>query len=42
MVAAFRYVFGAAAALMVAASVCMALMEEKPLAGPPEPLDMAE
>src|ERR1700676_5242800 len=42
MVAAFRYVFGAAAALMVAASLCMALMEEKPLAGPPEPVDMAE
>jgi len=42
MVAAFRYVFGAAAALMVAAAVCMALMEEKPLAGPPEPVDMAE
>jgi len=42
MVAAFRYVFGAAAALMVAASLCMALMEEKPLTGPPEPVDMAE
>src|ERR1700724_3079140 len=42
MIVAFRYVFGAAAALMVAASVCMALMEEKPLAGPPEPVDMAE
>jgi EmrB/QacA subfamily drug resistance transporter len=42
MVAAFRYVFGAAAALMVAACLCMALMEEKPLAGPPEPVDMAE
>src|SRR5882724_8672572 len=42
MVAAFRYVFGAAAALMVAASLCMALMEEKPLAGPPEAVDMAE
>jgi hypothetical protein len=42
MVTAFRYVFGAAAALMVVASVCMVLMEEKPLAGPPEPVDMAE
>jgi len=42
MVAAFRYVFGAAAALMVTASLCMVLMEEKPLAGPPEPVDMAE
>ncbi len=42
MVAAFRYVFGAAAAMMVAGSLCMALMEEKPLAGPARPLDMAE
>ena len=37
-----RYVFGAAAAMMVAGSLCMALMEEKPLAGPARPLDMAE
>jgi hypothetical protein len=42
MVAAFRYVFGAAAAMMVAGSLCMALMEEKPLAGPARPVDMAE
>ena len=34
MIAAFRYVFGAAAALMAAASLCMILMEERPLAGP--------
>jgi EmrB/QacA subfamily drug resistance transporter len=34
MVAAFRYVFGAAAAMMAGALLCMVLMEEKPLAGP--------
>ena len=34
MIAAFRYVFGAAAALMAGASLCMVLMEERPLAGP--------
>ena len=42
MVAAFRYVFGAAVVLMVGASMCMALMEEKPLAGPVRPVEMAE
>jgi EmrB/QacA subfamily drug resistance transporter len=42
MVAAFRYVFAAAAALVAAASVCMILMEEKPLAGPAMPVEMAE
>src|SRR6202521_276513 len=42
MIAAFRYVFGAAAALMVAASLCMVLMEERPLAGPATPVEMAE
>jgi EmrB/QacA subfamily drug resistance transporter len=42
MITAFHYVFGAAAALMVSASLCMVLMEEKPLTGPPEPVDMAE
>lgn len=42
MVAAFRYVFGAAAALMAGASLCMVLMEEKPLAGPARPVEMAE
>jgi MFS family permease len=42
MITAFRYVFGAAAALLAGASLCMALMEEKPLTGPPEPVDMAE
>src|SRR5712671_1088911 len=34
MIAAFRYVFGAAAAMMACAALCMILMEEKPLAGP--------
>jgi len=33
LVAAFRYVFGAAAAMMGLASLCMMLMEERPLAG---------
>ena len=42
MVAAFRYVFGAAAALMVIASICMGLMEERPLAGPARPVELAE
>ncbi|MDE1935974.1 MAG: MFS transporter, partial [Bradyrhizobium sp.] len=42
MIAAFRYVFGAAAALMVIASICMALMEERPLAGPARPVELAE
>jgi EmrB/QacA subfamily drug resistance transporter len=42
MIVAFRYVFGAAAALMVVASICMILMEERPLAGPAQPAEMAE
>jgi EmrB/QacA subfamily drug resistance transporter len=42
MVAAFRYLFGAAAALLAIASLCMALMEEKPLAGPAKPVGIAE
>ena len=42
MVMAFRYVFGAAAALLACAALCMILMEEKPLAGPPAPVEMAE
>jgi hypothetical protein len=42
MVMAFRYVFGAAAALLASASLSMIMMEEKPLTGPPEPVDMAE
>ena len=44
MVAAFRWVFGAAAALMAGATLCMILMEERPLAGPgvAPPAEMAE
>jgi EmrB/QacA subfamily drug resistance transporter len=43
MVAAFRYVFAAAAVLMAVAALCMTLMEERPLAGPAKPaMDMAE
>jgi EmrB/QacA subfamily drug resistance transporter len=34
MIDAFRYVFGAAAALMTGAVACMVMMEERPLAGP--------
>jgi EmrB/QacA subfamily drug resistance transporter len=42
MIVAFRYVFGAAAVLLACASLCMILMEEKPLAGPATPVEMAE
>jgi len=42
MIAAFRYVFGAASAMLACASLCMILMEEKPLAGPARPAEMAE
>jgi EmrB/QacA subfamily drug resistance transporter len=42
MIAAFRYVFGAAAALLACSSLCMILMEEKRLAGPATPVEMAE
>ena len=43
MVVAFRYVFGAATALIAGALLCMILMEEKPLAGPAAvPAEMAE
>ena len=34
MIAAFRWVFGAAAAMMACATLCMIIMEERPLAGP--------
>jgi MFS family permease len=37
MVTAFRYVFGAAAAMMTCAAACLILMEERPLAGPATP-----
>jgi EmrB/QacA subfamily drug resistance transporter len=42
MVAAFRYVFAAAAALLACASLCMVAMEERPLAGPVAAAEMAE
>jgi EmrB/QacA subfamily drug resistance transporter len=42
MVMAFRYVFGAATVLLACAALCMALMEERPLAGPATPVEMAE
>jgi MFS family permease len=42
MIAAFRFVFGAAAALLACAALCMILMEEKPLAGPGTRLEIAE
>jgi len=42
MIIAFRYVFGAATAMLACAALCMILMEEKPLAGPAKPVEMAE
>ena len=42
MIVAFRYVFGAAAVMLACATLCMILMEEKPLAGPATPVEMAE
>jgi EmrB/QacA subfamily drug resistance transporter len=42
MVTAFHYVFGAAAALLAIAALCFVVMEEKPLAGPKMPVEMAE
>jgi MFS family permease len=42
MIAAFQYVFGAAAAMLAGASLCMIVMEEKPLAGPTTRIEMAE
>jgi len=42
MVTAFSYVFGAAALLLACAALCMILMEERPLAGPATPAEMAE
>src|ERR1700761_9622698 len=41
MIAAFRYVFAAAAAMMLGGSLCMILMEERPLAGPAHPSEIA-
>jgi EmrB/QacA subfamily drug resistance transporter len=45
MIHAFRFVFGAATAMLACAAVCMILMEERPLAGPaarPAAVEMAE
>jgi hypothetical protein len=42
MIRAFHYVFGAAAAMLACACLCMILMEERPLAGPAAPTAMAE
>jgi EmrB/QacA subfamily drug resistance transporter len=43
MIAAFRYVFGAATALLAGGALCMIVMEERPLAGPGTvPVEMAE
>jgi EmrB/QacA subfamily drug resistance transporter len=42
MIAAFRYVFAAATILLAAGALFMVLMEERPLAGPATPVEMAE
>ena len=42
MIVAFRYVFVAATALLAGSALCMVLMEERPLAGPKTPVQMAE
>src|SRR5258705_11717920 len=42
MITAFHYGFGAAAAMLACAALCMVLMEEKPLAGPATSVEMAE
>jgi EmrB/QacA subfamily drug resistance transporter len=42
MIAAFHYVFGAAAALMAGALLSMIVMEERTLAGPARSVEMAE
>jgi EmrB/QacA subfamily drug resistance transporter len=43
MITAFRYVFGAATALLALGAICMIAMEERPLAGPGHPPpEMAE
>ncbi len=44
MIAAFRYVFGVAVALITVGFLCMVMMEERPLAGPEvaPPVEMAE
>jgi hypothetical protein len=42
MIAAFRYVFAAATAMLACAALCMVVMEEKPLAGPAKAVELAE
>ena len=42
MIVAFRYVFAASAALLAAAALCLMVMEERTLAGPPETSVIAE
>jgi EmrB/QacA subfamily drug resistance transporter len=42
MITAFHYVFGAATALLACAALCIILMEERPLAGPSTPAEIAE
>jgi MFS family permease len=42
MIAAFRYVFGAAACLLACSALCMIVMEERPLAGPAKPVGISE
>jgi hypothetical protein len=42
MITAFHYVFGAAAALLAIGALCFVVMEERPLAGPKMPVEMAE
>jgi EmrB/QacA subfamily drug resistance transporter len=42
MIIAFRYVFGAATALLVCAAFCIILMEERPLAGPTTTAELVE
>jgi EmrB/QacA subfamily drug resistance transporter len=42
MVTAFRYVFGAAAAMLALAAIFITLMEERPLAGPALSADISE
>jgi MFS family permease len=43
MITAFRYIFGAAAAMLASAALCMVAMEERPLAGPATvPAELAE
>ena len=42
MIAAFRYVFAAAALLLATGATLMMLMEERPLAGPQQAAELAE